>query len=69
MTAPPSALARQSAFCGGLAERGQRPEPQRQQEDTMPKGQEKTDKSNKPKLTTKEKQQKKKEKQASKSGS
>lgn len=35
----------------------------------MPKGQEKSEKSNKPKLTTKEKQQKKKEKQATKSGS
>ncbi len=32
----------------------------------MPKGQEKTDKSNKPKLTTAEKQKKKKEKAAAK---
>lgn len=33
----------------------------------MPKGQEKTDKNNKPKLSIKEKQAKKKEKQAGKS--
>lgn len=36
------------------------------QENTMPKGQEKTNKDNKPKLTTADKQKKKKEKEAAK---
>jgi hypothetical protein len=35
----------------------------------MPKGQEKTDKNNKPKLTTKEKQAKKKDKKTAKGSS
>ena len=35
----------------------------------MPKGQEKTDKNNKPKLSTAEKQKKKKEKEAAKKSS